>query len=120
MWRTRAVMTMLVEDVAALKTDESHPPGGNGEADEPVEQRTLRRARQRAHFVVALDWLAVTILFLLRDRASQFLTLGPSIETVFTLGILAVAVHSGFRLAQAQTFKSIGRVCDELRERRDS
>lgn len=102
MWRTQAVISMLFEDVGGLES-------ADGEA--------LRRARRRARWVVALDWLAIAALVLLHDGSRPQLTLGGGEQTLFTLGILAVAVHSGFRLAQLHKLAALERLRRELEER---
>ena len=107
MWRTRAVVAMLVEDIAGLKV--LTPEEGETEA--------LGKARRRARLVVAVDWLAILILFLFRDQTRPFLPANQTIETVFTLGVLAVAAHAGYRWAQLERYRLVQRLCDELRER---
>ena len=102
MWRTRAIISILLEDVAGL------PPG---------DDEALSRALRRGAWVVAIDWLAIVTLVLLHDRGIAQLTLGASEQTVFTAGILAVAVHSGFRLGQLEKLRAIRRVRAELEER---
>lgn len=105
MWRTRAVLSLLYEEVAGLAT-------GAGEPEEQV--RLLRRARRRAWIVVALDWLAIVTLVLLGERGALPLRLGPDETTVFTLAILAVAVHSGFRLGQLDKLLTVAHAARRL------
>ncbi len=93
---------MLLEDVGGL------PP------DDP---EALSRARRRAIVVVALDWVAILVLVVLYGGGGSQLTFAGE-QTLFTLGILAVAAHSGFRLAQLQKLRSIARLCEELEDRR--
>jgi hypothetical protein len=102
MWRTQAVRSMLLEDIGGL------PP------DDP---EALTRARRRALVMVALDWAAILVLVLLHDGVGSQLAIAGE-QTLFTLGILAVATHSGFRLAQLHKLRAIARVCEELEERR--
>ncbi len=66
--------------------------------------------------MVGLDWLALAALFLLRDRGAAFLPMDPTIETVFTLGVLVVAVHSGFRLGQLEKYRAVSRTYEDLME----
>ncbi len=110
MWRTQAVISTLLEDVAGLRIERQ-------DRSPPETLERLRRAERRALRVVGLDWAAVLILLLFRDRSQAFLPLGATIDTVFTLGILAVAVHSGFRLGQLEKLKAVGRACRELLQR---
>ncbi len=110
MWRTQAVVSTLVEDVAGLRRSDGEPVHRQALAD-------LKRAQRRALWIVTFDWAVLLILLLLRSQAQPFLTLGPTIDTVFSLGVLAVAVHSGFRLGQLEKLKSVARVCGELLDR---
>lgn len=105
MWRTRAVIDLLLEDVSGLRPEPERPPA-----------ELLRRARRRARLVALVDLAALATLFVLRDRAGLFLS-SEGVETVFTLGVLAVAAHAGFRLAQAGSLDAVARVCAELEER---
>ncbi len=92
---------MLIEDVGGLA------------ADDP---EALARARRRAIVMVAFDWAAIVILVLLYGGEGSQLTFAGE-QTLFTLGMLAVAAHSGFRLAQLQKLRSIARLCEELEDR---
>ena len=120
MWRTRAIVSMLLEDVAALRISRT---GARGEDSVPATEQVplglelLEGARKRARLVVAFDWIALLLLFIFRDQGRAFLPTGPSVEVLFTLGILAVAVHSGFRLGQLEKLGSVKRVCREILER---
>lgn len=119
MWRTRAVISMLLEDVAGL----SVPAPGENESEESqrrLEAETLANAKRRARLVIAIDCLAILILFLFRDSTRPFLPANQTIETVFTFGVLAVAAHAGFRWAQLERLRVVQRLCGELRERQDS
>lgn len=132
MLRKRAIRSLLVAEVAGLKA--ASPATGEGgeeegEAASPgtaevlaevqaeahlLQHEALEQAERRALFVVGLDWAAIVALFLLRDPAAPFLPAGPTVETVFTLGVLAVAVHSGFRLGQLEKYRAVRRVWDDL------
>ena len=118
MWRTRAVVSMLVEDIAGLGP--LGPEDREGE-DSPAhpESEALSRAMRRATLVVAVDCLAILILFLFRDQTRPFLAANQTVETVFTFGVLAVAAHAGFRWAQLERFRTVQRLCDDLRERQE-
>jgi hypothetical protein len=83
--------------------------------DETLEE--LRRAERRALRVIALDWAAILILLFFHDRGQTFLPLGGTIDTLFSLGILAVAVHSGFRLGQLEKLKAVGTACRDILQR---
>jgi hypothetical protein len=125
MMRPRAVRSLLL-DVAGLRspdpegdnTEESprgrHPKEQRGE--HLKEQRAAQRAAQRALLVVLFDATALVVLFALRDRDADFLALERSEESIMTLGILAVAVHLGFRLAQLLLYRSVARKLEELPE----
>jgi len=127
MLRKRAIRSLLVEEVAGLRLAAS--TGLDGEDGEPdaseaageaaarafeLEHEALERAVKRARLMVGLDWLALLALFLLRDSAAPFLPVGPTVETVFTLGVVVVAVHSGFRLGQLEKYRAVRRVWDDL------
>lgn len=107
MWRTRAVLSLLHEEIAGL------PRAAPESALEAAE--ALGRARRRAALVVALDWLAILILVLFGERGAPALTLGPAESTVFTLALLAVAVHSGFRLGQLEKLRAVALAAERLR-----
>lgn len=101
MWRTRAVLSLLHEEIAGLPYNEADTPEQRSEA--------MDRARRRALIVIALDWAAIVALVLLGDHGLPPLTLGAAEGTVFTLAILAVAVHSGFRLGQLSNLRAVAR-----------
>ncbi len=122
MWRTRAILSLLVESVAALRCEVPQP--GDDETDETTLRQStesslnaLKRAKRRAALAVTVDWVAIALLFLFRPDGEPFLTLGADPRTVFTAGILAVAVHSGFRLGQLEKYRAVERACRELSER---
>ena len=104
---------MLIEDVAGLT-----PPGQSSRDHQPEsEPRVLQivdKAIRRARLVVVVDWLAILVLFVLRDSGRSFLTIDQTVETVFSLGVLAVATHAGFRWAQLHQYRSVRRVCEDL------
>ena len=106
MWRTQAVLSMLHEDVAGLPRDEAETPADRAAA--------MARARRRAVIVVCLDWLAILVLVLFGERALPLLRLGPGEQTVFTLAILAVATHAGFRLGQLEKLRAVARAGERL------
>ncbi len=116
MWRTRAVISMLVEDVGGLQA----PDVEAGETEDPAADEIVERGVRRAILVIVVDCLAILILFLLRDRSTPFLPLDQTVETVFTFGVLAVAFHAGFRWAQLEKLRTIRRLCDELQQRREA
>ena len=109
MWRTEAVLSLLHEEVAGLPRDAAETPADRAEA--------MRRAQRRALLVIGLDWLAILVLVLFGDRAAQPLGLGPDEHTVFTLAILAVATHAGFRLGQLEKLRAVARAGDRLTRR---
>ena len=118
MWRTRAVISMLVEDIAGLTLSSDREEDAEESAGRP-ELETLARAIRRARLVIAVDWIAILVLFIFRDPSRPFLPGGQSIETVFTLGVLVVAAHSGFRWAQLDRYRAVQRLSTELRDRED-
>ncbi len=102
MLRLRAVRSILLEDVGGLRSEGSE---------------ALDAAIRRCRWVIGFDWAAIVVLVALHGDAGPQLAVGATPQTVFTLGILAVAVHSGFRLGQLEKLRAIRRVVDELDER---
>jgi hypothetical protein len=125
--RKRAVRSLLVEEVAGLRPPPPEdPPEAPSDAPEGLseeaevarveeEDEALRHAERRAMLAVGLDWLALAVLFVLRDTASHFLPFDATVDTVFTLGVLAVAIHSGFRLGQLEKYRAVLRAHEDLR-----
>lgn len=117
MWRTRAVTSLLIEEVAALRLPEEEREEG-AETDHPAAgQRELDEARRKARAVIALDWVAIAALFAIHARPLPFLGFGALEDAVFTGAVLAVAVHSGFRLGQLEKYSAVSRAVAELAER---
>jgi hypothetical protein len=106
MLRPRAVRSLLME-VAALRPPDDDDPAVES-APGHAEKGALRQAARRALLVVVIDALALVLLFALRDRSGSFLQLDRSPDSVFTLGVLVVAVHLGFRLAQYLHLRRVG------------
>ncbi len=98
MLRPKAVEALLYEEVARLRR-----PAETGDE----RRRELARARGRALLVAVIDWLAIALLFLWRDPLAEFLRLGATEESIFTVAVLAVAVHSGFRLGQRERYGAV-------------
>ncbi len=123
MLRKRAIRSLLVEEVAGLRPappPEESPdePVGLEEADGArleAEAEALRHAERRALLVVVVDWLALAVLFVFRDTAARFLPFDATVDTVFTVGVLAVAIHSGFRLGQLEKYRAVIRAHRDLR-----
>jgi len=130
MLRKRAIRSLLVEEVAALRLPElddepeegteegtTEAASGDGELQLREEQQSeaLHGAERRTRLIVALDWIALAVLFVLRDTTEAFLPFGATTDTVFTLGVVAVAIHSGFRLGQLEKYRAIARVYERLR-----
>lgn len=114
MLRLRAVRELLAEEVggvARAQDDEA--------AAETAERHgaELERAARRALGVVLLDAVAVAALFLLRDPIQPFLTPGGSEQGAFTVGVLLVVGHAGYRLAQYRQLRTVARLHRELGER---
>ena len=115
MLRPRAIRSLLL-DVAALRRPHAESAEGVESLDD--ERAALPQAARRALLVVVVDALAIAILFALRDRTRAFLVFDRSPETVFTLGVLLVAIHLGFRLAQYMLLQRVARALDDLPEER--
>lgn len=109
MWRTDAILTDLAGDVAGLRLP--------ADRTRPELFSALSDAVRRAKRVVALDWLAIVVLLASREPAGRLLETSASIDLVFALGVLAVAVHSGFRLGQIEKLRAVERLAGELDQR---
>ncbi len=94
-------------------SDPNDPLGLQEELDAQIE--ALHRAERRAKLAVAFDWVALAVLFLFRDTATPFLPFDGTVETIFTVGVLIVAVHSGFRLGQLEKYRAVTRTHEEVR-----
>ena len=105
MLQTHAVRSILFDDVAGVRPDPQRP-------NEPLG--ALHKARRRALIVAIVDWAAILALFLLRDGPTEFLAAGASEQGLFTLGVLAVATHAGFRLGQMEKYAAVARALEEL------
>lgn len=99
-------------------TAEGDAPERAAEAVRSREREALDRAHRRGVLVAILDAAAILILLLLREE-ERFLVLGRTEEAIFSLGVLVVAVHLGFRLSQVLTVATVRRLHEELAERED-
>lgn len=111
MWRTQAVARMLLEDIAGL---------ARRQAEAESAGAALRDARRAAWRAVLIDWAAVAVLLAMRAGETPLLAVGPTVDAVFTLGLLLVAAHSGFRLGQLEKLRAVGLLVDELEHRGSS
>ncbi len=111
MLRSRVVRELLL-DIASVRV----PEGEDLESPEgrEIARDELSRASRRTWVVVLIHGAAILLLFLLRDRQETFLFLGRSEETVFTVGVLLVAVHLGYRIGQGVHLRAIERSWDDL------
>jgi len=107
MLRIQAVRSLLATAVAGVADSQTDPS---------AELEALHAARRRAGAIAVLDWVAILILVLWRSGGSSFLPTGTSPEGLFSLGILAVATHAGFRLGQREKFDAVLRTIRELPE----
>lgn len=107
-------MRALLVEVAGVRL----PAGATAEEETSHEREALDRGHRRGVFVVALDAAAIVVLLLLRED-DRFLVLARSEETIFTVGVLVVAVHLGFRLAQVLTVATVRRLHGEVSEREE-
>ncbi len=113
MWRTRAVERMLLEDIAGLARADVEE-GGEARGGEK-----LAAAHRRGWRAVIVDWAALAALVALRAGREPILVLAGGVEVVFALGLLAIAIHSGFRLGQIEKLRAVGRLLEELEARRE-
>lgn len=105
MLQLHAVRSILFDDIAGVRPDSDRP-------DDPIG--TLQRAGRRALMVAVFDWLAILVLFTLRDGSTGFLSASATEQGLFTLGVLAVATHAGFRLAQREKYAAVARALEQL------
>ena len=114
MFRTQAVRQLLLEDIAGI------PQGTHANRGDPSPTALddsctrLERVRRRAMLVVAMDWIALLVLVFVRARSAQVLDIGPNEDSIFSLGLLAIAAHSGFRLGQLEKLHAVRRALDTL------
>lgn len=116
MMRLKAVRGLLVGEVASLRVAavESAEEGFDADSEQVAREReALAKARRRALLVAVLDGAALAVLFYFRDAGRAFLSTEGE-EVVFTLGVLVVAVHLGFRLAQFLQLRTVERLYEEL------
>jgi hypothetical protein len=114
----RLVAPAPVEEEEEDGEAEGEAPERTAEAMRRREREALDRAHRRGVLVAALDAAAIVVLLLLRE-GDRFLVLGRTEEAIFSLGVLVVAVHLGFRLAQVLTVATVRRLHQELSEREE-
>ena len=117
MLRLSAVRSLLVEEVGGLRGIAAAVDGETSKEAGGRERAALTRAARRSLFFVVLDLTAVTALFFLRAPAGAFLAPGATEEGIFTLGILAIVAHAGYRFAQYRHLRTVARLHQELVER---
>ena len=116
MIRLSAVQSLLAEEIAEL------PPAREDDTTDPDESHqraAIAKTRSRAALVAAFDLVAILALFAFRQQHGAFLVLGGSEQGLFTLGVIAVAVHAGYRLGQRQKLGAVLRAWDSLPRRYD-
>ena len=114
MFRTHAVRQLLLEDIAGIPQSTRAHRGDRDPATLDDSNTRLERVRRRAILVVAMDWIALLVLVFVRARSAQVLDIGPSEDSIFSLGLLAIAAHSGFRLGQLEKLHAVRRALDSL------
>lgn len=107
---------MLLEDVAGLERRAPVADETEGRF-ERASVRRLAKARRRAIAVIVLDWAALLVLVFARAGSEPVLPLGATEDSIFALGLLAIAVHSGFRLGQLEKLAAVRRVLLDLADR---
>lgn len=104
MIRLHVVHALLFEEIAELA-----PADASGD-----ERAVITKARLRAAFVAGLSCLAILVLFAFRPSGTPFLVLGASEDGLFTLGVLVIAIHAGYRLGQMQKLGAVLRAWESL------
>jgi len=117
MLRTHAVRQILLEDIAGIPHGTSDHRGDPNRPKLDDSATLLERARRRNTLVVVLDWIALLVLVFVRARSAQVLDIGPSEDSIFSLGLLAIAAHSGFRLGRLEKLHAVRRALDGLSKR---
>ncbi len=105
----------LLLDLVGVRPE--FPPEETDSDSEVAQQqrRALERSANRALWVVALDAAALVVLLGWRLRSGQaVLPFGRSEESIFTLGVIGVAIHLGFRLAQRFWLRGVLQAWDDL------
>lgn len=130
MLRLRAVRDLLVEEIGGVDpewsrygrrqatVDAALNAAEKDEARRAVQREHLGRAGRKALSMALLAWVAAAVLLLTHPAPADFLAFRGS-DLVFTLGVLLVVAYGGFRLGQWEKYNAIGRVLDDLEERRD-
>lgn len=104
MLRPAAVRALLLQEIAGLPS----------ETNPLAALDRLNVAMRRAGLVALVDIGAIAFLLAMADRSVPFLTLGANERTAFTIGVLGVALHAGFRLAQLLTLRAVRRAVESL------
>jgi len=108
----------LLAEIAGLGSS-PNPKDDPQEIPTRSEVRTdLGRARRRAHFVVLLDWAAILILIGARAHGNQTAVPVSGLDLLLGVGMIAIAVHSGLRLGQAQNLSALLRILEDDEEDR--
>jgi hypothetical protein len=117
MLRSRVVRQLLFE-VAGLRRSDPAVEAASEAASEQEqlddERREIASARKRAIMIVVLDAVALAALVALRDPDRGLVVLSRSEEALFTIGVLIVAAHLGFRLAQLFVLRNLERAWDDV------
>ena len=112
MLRPRYVRGLLLE-LSGVRT-RSDVEDSDSEGRER-QRGQLERSARRALGVAVLDGVALVVLLGWRLYSDQaVLPLGRTEESVFTVAVVVIAVHLGFRLAQRQWLASVLRSWDDL------
>jgi|CXWL01.1.fsa_nt_gi hypothetical protein len=85
----------------------------------PAPRVELAPRLRRVTLVVVVVWAAILILVLGQQEAGPVLVFDGSGRAAFTLGLLTVAVFSGYRLGELMLLRRVERVLADLAPQAD-
>ncbi len=127
MFRRRAIESLLIEEVAGIagprgrlpRENETREASGEGNAlaaPVPVGREDLAESEKKALRLVGVCWVALLVLLIFHSGPRPFLSF-EGVDAVFSLGVLVIAVYSGFRLGQWEKYRSVRRSLEDLGSR---
>lgn len=115
MLRKRAVRSLLVEQIAGLRLNDPAADEPDDEAVDRTERDALDHARKKARALAFLALGALVALFVTRPAAERFLPMNATTDTLFTIGVLTVAIFAGYRLGTLEKLNAVAKLHEETR-----